>query len=141
MEISSLISILDITDWRRQQDETHPTYATLSNVTHNIYSITPHGLGLEASFSLERGVIGWRQSKTIGETVRENVVVRQFARPNHGILAGDDPALEITKAENNSERKTEEEDMTLRRMTNVPDFLEIWQGSQNLSAIQKESRA
>jgi len=45
---------------------------------------------VEASFSLRRDVIGWRQSKTTGETLRKKVVVRQFAQANNGILAGPD---------------------------------------------------
>jgi hypothetical protein len=41
--------------------------------------LIPHGVGVEASVSLGQDVIGWRQSKTTGETLRENVVVGQFA--------------------------------------------------------------
>jgi len=96
---------------------------------------------VEASFSLGRDVIGWRQSKTTGETLREKVVVRQFARANNGILAGTDPELYTTNTENNSEMKKQVEERKLRRMAKVHDFLEMWQGSQNLRATQKESRA
>jgi len=60
-------------------------------VARDIFSIIPHGVGVEASFSLGQDVISWRQSKTTGETLREKVVVRQYVRPNDGILAGDDP--------------------------------------------------
>ena len=52
MEISSTFWIPDITDWWRQQEETHSKYADLSNVAHEIFSIIPHGVGLEASLSL-----------------------------------------------------------------------------------------
>jgi len=107
----------------------------------NIFSIIPHGVGVEASFSLGRDVIGWRQSKTTGETLREKVVVRQFARANNGILAGTDPELDTTNTENDSEMKTEAEERKLHRMAKVHDNLEMWQGSQNLHATQKESRA
>jgi hypothetical protein len=48
-------------------------------VTLDIFSIIPDGIGVEDSFSLEREVIGWRQSKTTGETLCKKVVVRQFA--------------------------------------------------------------
>jgi hypothetical protein len=71
MEISSTFWIPDITDWWRQQEETHSKYADLSNVVRDIFSIIPHGVGVESSFSLGRDVIGWRQSKTTGETLRE----------------------------------------------------------------------
>jgi len=79
MEIRSTFCIPDITDWWHQQEETHSKYADLSNVARNIFSIIPHGVGMEASVSLGRDVVGRRESKTIGETLRKRVVVRQFA--------------------------------------------------------------
>jgi len=90
MEFSSTFLIPDITDWWRQQEETHSKYADLSNVARDIFSIIPHGVGVEASFTLGRDVIGYRQSKTTGGTLRKKVVVRQFARTNNRILAGTD---------------------------------------------------
>jgi len=110
-------------------------------VVRDIFSIIPHGVGVEASFSLGGDVIGWRQSKTTGETFCEKVVDRQFARANNGILARPDPELDTTNTENNSEMKKEAEERKLHRMAKVHDFLEMWQGSQNLCATQKESRA
>jgi len=86
--ISSTFWIPDIAEWWRQQEEMHSKYADLSNVASDIFSIIPHGVGVEASFSLGRDVIGWRQSKTTGEILWEKVVVRQYARANNGILAG-----------------------------------------------------
>jgi len=141
MEISSTFWIPDITDWSHQQEETHSMYADLSNVARNIFSIIPHGVGVEASLSLGRDVIGWRQSITTGETLRKKVVVRQFARANNGILAGTDRALDTPHTENDSEMKKEAEERKLHRMAKVHDVLEMWQGSQNLHAAQKESRA
>jgi len=76
MEISSIFWIPDISDWWRQQEEMHSKYTDLSNAVHAIFSIIPHGVGVEASFSLGRDVIGWRQSNTTGKTLREKVVVR-----------------------------------------------------------------
>jgi len=52
MEISSTFWIPDIAEWWRQQEETHSKYAHLSNVARDIFSIIPHGVGVEASFSL-----------------------------------------------------------------------------------------
>jgi len=141
MEISSTFWSPDITDWWRQQEETHSKYADLSNVARDIFSIIPHGVGVEASFSLGRDVIGWRQSKTTGETLREKVVVRQFARANNGLLAGDDPILDPSSSDNDMEMKREAEEKKLHRMAKVHDFLEMWQGSHTLRATQKESRA
>jgi len=60
MEFDSTFWILDITDWRRQQEETHSKYTDLSNVARDIVSIIPHGVGVESSFSLGWDVIGWR---------------------------------------------------------------------------------
>jgi len=60
MEISSTFWLLDIADWWRQQEEMHSKYADLSNVACNIFSIKPHGVGVEASIHLGWDVIGWR---------------------------------------------------------------------------------
>jgi len=141
MEISSTFWIPDITDWWRHMEETNSKYTDLSNVVRDILLIIPHGVGEEARFSLGRDVIGGRQSKTSGEMLRKKVVVRQFARANNGILAGNDSELDTMNTENDSEMKKEAEEKTLHRMAKVHDFLEMWQGSQNQRATQKESRA
>jgi len=125
MEISSTFWLPDITDWWLQQEETHSKYANFSNVACNIFSIIPHGVGVEASFSLGRDVIGWRQSKTTGKTLHENIVVRQFAQGNNGILADTDSELYTTNTENDSDMKKEAEERTLHRMAKVHDFLEM----------------
>jgi len=140
MEISSTFWLPNIADWWRQQEETHSKYTDLLNVVHDIFSIIPHGVGVEASFSLGRDVIGWRQLKTTGETLREKVVVRQFARANNGLLAGDDPILDPTSTDSDMEMKREAEEKKLHRMAKVHDLLEMWQGSQTLRATQMESR-
>jgi hypothetical protein len=49
--------------------------------------------------------------------------------------------LDTTNTENDSEMKKEAEERKLHRMANVHDFLEMWQGNQNLRATQKESRS
>ena len=141
MEISSTLWLPDITDWWRQQEETHSKYADLTNVARDIFSIISHGVGVEASSSLGRDVIGWRQSKTTGETLREKVVVRQFAPANNGLLVGDDPILDPSRTDNDMEMKREAEEKKLHRMAKVHDVLEMWKGSHPLRATQKESRA
>jgi len=88
IEISSTSWLPDITDWWCQPEETHSEFPNLSNVACNIISIISHGVVVEASCSLGRDVIGWRQSKTTGEMLQEEVVLRQCARANEGILAG-----------------------------------------------------
>jgi len=74
-------------------------------------------------------------------TLREKVIMRQCAQANNKILAGDDAALNTTKTENNPDIKREAEERILPQMAKVHDVLEIWQGSQNLHATQKESDA
>jgi len=134
MEMSSSFWLPEITNWWRQQEETHSKYADLSNVARDIFSVISHGVGVEASYSLGWDVIGWRQSKTTYETHREQVIERQFARANNGILAGADPVLDITNTENELETKKEAEERILLRMAKVYDFSEMWQGSPNLHA-------
>ena len=89
----------------------------------DILSIIPHGVGVEASISLGRDVISWRQSKSTGETLREQVVVRQFAPAKNGILAGADPELDTINTENDMEMEKEAEARNLHGMAKVHDFL------------------
>ena len=132
MEISRTFWLPDVTDWGRQKEETHSKFTDLSNVARDIFSIIPHGVRVAASFSLGRDVIGWRQTKTTGETLCEQVVVRQFTRAYNGLLAGDDPVLDSRSTDNDMEMKREQEEKKLHRMAKVLDFLEMGQGSQNL---------
>jgi len=141
MGISSTFWLPDITDMWGRQEEPHTKYADLSNVGRNIFSIIPHGVGVEASFSLGRDDTGGRQSKTTGETLHKQLVVKQFARATHRIWAGADPLSDTTNAENDSEMHKEVEERLLHRMAKVHNFLKMWQGSQNLRATQNESRA
>jgi len=117
----------------------HSKYADLSNVAHGIFSIVPHGVGVDASFSIGSDVFSWRQSKTTGESLHEKVVVRQFARANNMMFLGTDPELDSTNIENNSEMKKDAEERTMQRMSKVHQFLEMWQRSQSLSPEQKQS--
>jgi hypothetical protein len=141
MEFSSTFWILDITDWWRQQEETHSKYANLTNVAGDILSIIPQAVGVEASISRGLDVIGWSESKTTGKTLRKKVVVRQFPQANNVMLAGTDPELDYANTENDSEMKKEVEERKLHRMAKVHDFLEMWQGSQNLRTTKKKSPA
>jgi hypothetical protein len=68
-------------------------YADHSNMACDILSILPHGVRVEASFSLGPDVIGWRQSKSTGVTLREKVVVQQFASAINESMAGTVPEL------------------------------------------------
>jgi hypothetical protein len=83
----------------------HSNYSNLPNALRDIFSIIQHGVGVEASFSLGRDVIDWKQSTTTSKTLCEKVVVMQVAQAKHRILAGTDPELDTTNTENNSEMK------------------------------------
>jgi len=54
-------------------------------------------------------------------------------------LAGTDPELDTRNTGNDLEMKKQAEERKLHRMAKVHNFLEMWQGSQNLSATKKES--
>jgi len=141
MEISSTFWIPDITDWWQQYEQTHSKSAIHSYVACDIFSNILHGVGVEAGFSLGQDIIDPKQSNNTGETLLNIVVVRQFPRANNGMLVGTDPALDTTNTENDSDMKKEGEERMLHRMAKVYDFLEMWQGSQNLCATQMDSRA
>jgi len=139
MDINSTFWLPDITDRWCRQAETHSKYTALSHVVCDISSIIADGVGVEASFPLGRVVTSWRESETTGDILCEDDIVRQFARANNGILAGADPDLNTTNTENNSEMKNLVEERKLRRIAKVHDSSEMWQGSHNLPATQKES--
>jgi len=110
MVIGSPSRLADITDWGRQQEETHSKYADLSNVARNIFSSTTHGIRVRAGLSLWRDIIGGRQSETTGERHQEKVVAKQFTLGNTGILEGVCAALDNPETENNFELKQEVEE-------------------------------
>jgi hypothetical protein len=67
-----------------------------------IFSFLPSDIGVEASVSVGWDDIVRSQSKTGGETTRENMVLRQSVWADTGILPGDDPVFDTTNTENNS---------------------------------------
>ena len=100
----------------------HFKYANVSNVAHNIFSIIPHAVSEEPRFSVGQDVIGWRYSKTRGETICEKFIVWQSARANTRILEGDYPASYTINTENDSEMKILAEERALHRMAKVHNF-------------------
>jgi hypothetical protein len=100
------------------------------------YSLILQGVGVEGSLFLGRDGIRWRQSKSTGKTVRKTIIVRQYARANNGILAGDNLVSDTTNTENHSLMQKVAEEKTLHRMAKVSKFLELWQGTQNIRATQ-----
>jgi len=71
----------------------------------------------------------------------KKLIERQFARGNTGILPGDNPLSDTTNTDHNLEMKKVAEGRKLHTMAKVHDFLEMWQGSQNIRATQGESCA
>jgi len=104
-----------------------------------MFSIILHGFGVEDNSSVGRYIIEWEQPEPTSETLREKVIQKQCARANHGILASDDPALNSTNTEKDLEMNDRVEQWKSHRMAKVYNFLEMWQGSQNLHPTQKES--
>jgi len=51
----------------------------------------------------------------------------------------DHTVFDMTNTDNVLEINIDAEDITLRRMATILNFLELWQGSQNLRATQRES--
>jgi len=98
-------------------------------------------VGVEASCSLGRNIIGCSQLNSTGKTLYETVVFRQYTHSNIGELAGHDPILDMTEAENDIERRREAVDRKFNSMAKVHNCFEIWKHSQNLHATPKESRA
>jgi hypothetical protein len=56
-------------------------------------------------------------------------------------LGSADPELNISNTYNDAEIKEDAEASKLHRLAKVYDFLEMWQGSQNLRVTQKEYHA
>ena len=57
----------DVTAYWREQEDSCTQYAPLARMARDVFSVIPHGLGVEASFSLGRDVLGWRQCRTSGD--------------------------------------------------------------------------
>jgi len=140
MQFGTTFWLPDITDWWRQEEQTHSKYTDHPNVARDIVCIISYGVGVEASFSLWCDFISWRQSNSTGKTLREKVAMRQFDQANQGRLSADDPAFDTVNREDDSEMKQQAEERKLNRMAKVHDCLEMWQGCQNLGATRKESR-
>jgi len=104
----------------------HSKYIDHANVAPDIFSTTPHGVGVEASSSIPQDVIGWRHSIITGETLREQVVVREFACANNGIMAGNNLMSDTTNTENYSELKKEADEKELHRLAKVHNVLDMW---------------
>jgi hypothetical protein len=68
MEISGTFWLPDITNWWGQE-EPNPMNADLSTEACIISFVISPGVGMDPSFSLQRDVLGWRQSNITSKTL------------------------------------------------------------------------
>jgi hypothetical protein len=80
-EISSSFLILIIIACQDQLQEMHSKYPDLSNVARNIDSVIPDCDFMKVSISLLQDVIGLRQSKTTGNSVRKKSLYGCMLQP------------------------------------------------------------
>jgi hypothetical protein len=88
LEIRNTFRFPDITNWWHEQENTDSKYTNLSNVACDMFSIIPPGVEVEASIFLWWDLIGSIWTKTTVETLREEVIARQFDQANSSIKAG-----------------------------------------------------
>lgn len=122
MQIGRTFLLRNITDRWHQQEEMNSKYAFHSNVARDVFCIIPPAVVVEARCSLGGEVISKRQSTTTSETLHRKVVIKQCARANNGMLAGDDLALDIRNTENDLEMQKEGEERKLHTMAKVCDL-------------------
>jgi len=119
----------------------HPQSTLISPIWNTTYCLSYHM------------VSAWRPVFHLGEMLSDSgrrkpqwgpfaktVLPRQRVWANNGIVPDNDPVLDTMEVENDIELMTEAEERKLHRMAKVNNFLEMWQGSQNLHATQKASR-
>ena len=111
----------DVAAYWLQQEENFGEYAVLARMARDIFSVIPHGVGVESSFSLGRDLIGWRQSSTNGETLRRKVIVRQYARSNPGLLPRVNDHHRDAAGIEKKEQK--EEDRKLMKLAGIRDHV------------------
>ena len=69
----------DVAAYWQAQENSLSEFAPLARMARDVFLVIPHSVGVEASFSLGRDIMGWRQCRTAGDTLQKKVVVRQFA--------------------------------------------------------------
>ena len=120
-EITASFWYPDVGGWWLKQETSMGEYRDLAKMARDIFSVMPHGVGVESSFCLGRDVIGWRQCRTTGVTLQQKVVVRQWARNNGGLLPDEVKMSMDSMAD--PEEKAKEEDKKLDRLATIKDFL------------------
>lgn len=94
IEISRVISILDIPYWQCQWVKMQTQFGDVSNLAQDMFSPTTFDIGREADLSLAWEFIGWWLWTTTADTFCYTVMVGLFGLVHNGSLVGDDPVLE-----------------------------------------------
>ena len=137
-EVTASFWYPDVGGWWYNQEKMLGEYRDLAKMARDIFSVMPHGVGVEASFSLGRDVIGWRQSKTSGITLQQKVVVRQWARSNDGLFPEEIGMLDIS--DNDNEEKRQKEDRKLNQLASIKDFITFTNESRARKSYQRQVR-
>ena len=135
-EITASFWYPDVGGWWLKQETSMGEYRDLAKMARDIFSVMPHGVGVESSFCLGRDVIGWRQCRTTGVTLQQKVVVRQWARNNGGLLPDEVKMSMDSMAD--PEEKAKEEDKKLDRLATIKDFLTFSNESKKKRSMQKK---
>lgn len=135
-EITASFWYPDVAGWWLKQETTMGEFRDLAKMARDIFSVMPHGVGVEASFSLGRDVISWRQSRTNGITLQHKVVVRQWARSNNGLLP--EEVSRSMKTDINTDEQQRREDKQLNQLASMKDFLSFKRQSDNMRSMQRE---
>jgi hypothetical protein len=64
--------------WRTEMNAQRPGSAPFLRMVRDVYSVIPHGVGVEGSFSLGRQALSWRQHRMKASTLSKFIVVRQW---------------------------------------------------------------
>ena len=135
-EVTASFWYPDVAGWWMKQERRMGDYRDLARMARDIFSVMPHGVGVEASFSLGRDVISWRQSRTKAATLQQKVVVRQWARSNDGFLP--DEVKKSLEGDNDEDERQKKEDERLNQLASMRDFLMFKKESQNRRSMQKK---
>jgi hypothetical protein len=81
----------------------------------DVFSLIPHGVGIEVSFSLGRDMMSWHQTTMTSQTRTKCIIMRQFYCFNNEMLAMYDKLLDIQPVPT-------EEKAKLKTLANMADF-------------------
>jgi hypothetical protein len=116
-------------------------FAPLAKMACDIFSVIPHGVGVETNYSFGQDSIGWRQGQTSGATLQQKVIVRKYAPANTRILPRpDDNLVSNPKIDQIKKKKQKEEGWELMGLAGIADHL-IFQKSRRERRAKKSQTA